>query len=95
MADDDDRLKRFIGTALRSVGTQLSEAKQAYSNGKRAAAAGLPRDSEGRGRIVCRRHAERRAVSLDEEGRPTCFDPEHPDCRGCVEDIEDGSIETW
>jgi hypothetical protein len=34
-------------------------------------------------------------VSLDEEGRPTCFDPEHPDCRGCVEDIEDGSIETW
>jgi len=95
MADDDDRLERFIGTALRSVGNQLSAAKRAYSDGKRAAMAGLPSDEDGRARIVCRRHAERRAVSLDDAGRPACFDPDHPDCQGCVEDIEGGSIETW
>lgn len=95
MADDDDRLERFIGGALRSVGNQLSEAKRAYSDGKRAAKAGLPRDEDGKARLVCRRHAERRAVSLDESGRPECFDPDHPDCKGCVEDIRDGSVETW
>lgn len=95
MADDDARLERFISTTLRSVGEQLSEAKRAYSDGKRAAKAGLPRDADGRARLVCRRHAERRAVSLDEAARPECFDPDHPDCQGCVEDIRDGSIETW
>ena len=95
MADEDDRLERFIGGTLRSVGEQLSDAKRAYSDGKRATLAGLPRDETGRARIVCRRHADRRAVSLDEQGRPECFDPEHPDCRGCVEDIDDGTVETW
>ena len=92
---DDDRVERFISGALRSVGKQLSEAKRAYSDSKRAALAGLPRDEDGRARIVCRRHAERRAVSLDDQGRPECFDPDHPDCQGCVEDIADESIETW
>jgi len=95
MADDDDRLERFISGTLRSVGNQLSEAKRAYSDGKRAAMAGLPQDDDGRARIVCRRHADRRAVSLDEQARPECFDPDHPDCQGCIEDIDDGTIETW
>ncbi|MDS0260252.1 hypothetical protein NDI56_12685 [Haloarcula sp. S1CR25-12] len=95
MGDDDDRLERFISGTIRSVGSQLSEAKRAYSDGKRAAMAGLPRDENGRARIVCRRHAERRAVSLDERARPECFDPDHPDCQGCIEDIDAGSIETW
>ncbi|WP_254272749.1 DUF7091 family protein [Haloarcula marina] len=98
MSDGDDRgdrLGRFIEGALRSVGDQLSEAKRAYSDGKRAALAGLPRDEDGRARIVCRRHAEYRAVSLDPASRPDCFDPDHPDCQGCVEDIRDETIETW
>jgi len=92
---DDDRVERFITGALRSVGNQLSEAKRAFGDSKRAAEAGLPRDADGRARIVCRRHAERRAVSLDSAARPECFDPDHPDCQGCVEDIADDSIETW
>lgn len=92
---DDDRVERYISGALRSVGKQLSEAKRAYSDSKRTALAGLPQDEDGRARIACRRHAERRAVSLDEAARPECFDPDHPDCQGCVEDIADGSVETW
>jgi hypothetical protein len=95
MADDNARLKRFVSGTIRTVGTQLSEAKRAYTDGKRAAMAGLPRDHDGRARIVCRRHADRRAVSLDEQGRPACFAPAHPDCQGCIEDIDDGTIETW
>ena len=96
MADGDgDRIARFISNTLRSAGQQLSDAKRAYSDGKRAAMAGLPRDEDGRAKLVCRRHADRRAVSLDEAGRPECFDPDHPDCQGCVEDIEAGTIETW
>ena len=92
---DDDRLARFIRDGLRSAGRQLSDAKRAYSNGKRATLAGLPRDDEGRARIVCRRYAERRAVSLDDRLRPVCYDADHPDCQGCVEDIEDGTVETF
>jgi hypothetical protein len=92
---DDERLARFIRDGLRSAGRQLSDAKRAYSNGKRATLAGLPRDDEGRARIVCRRYAERRAVSLDDRLRPVCYDADHPDCQGCVEDIEDGTIETF
>ncbi|MBV0902360.1 DUF7091 family protein [Haloarcula salina] len=92
---DDERLGRFIKSTLQSAGRQLSDAKRAYRNGKRSARAGLPRDEEGRARIVCRRHAEYRATAMDEEARPVCFDAEHPDCQGCVEDIRDGTIETW
>jgi len=91
---DDDRLSRFVRN-LRSAGQQLSDAKRAYSDGKRAAKAGLPRDDAGRAQIVCRRYAERRAVSLDEQVRPACFDAEHPDCQGCAEDIHSGDVETW
>ena len=92
---DDDRLGRFIRNSLRSAGRQLSDAKRAYSNGKRAALAGLPSDDEGRARIVCRRYAERRAASLDEQLRPVCYDADHPDCQGCLEDIRDGTVETF
>ncbi|MFC7018464.1 MULTISPECIES: DUF7091 family protein [Haloarcula] len=92
---DDDRLGRFIRDGLRSAGRQLSDAKRAYSNGKRAALAGLPSDDEGRARIVCRRYAERRAAALDEQLRPVCYDADHPDCQGCLEDIRAGSVETF
>jgi hypothetical protein len=55
----------------------------------------LPRNEDGDARIVCRRYAEKRAVAVDEAGRPECFDPDHPDCQGCVEDVRDGVVETW
>lgn len=89
------RLKRLLRTKLQSAGRQFEEARRAYSDAKTAALRDLPTDEAGRARIVCRRFAEKRAVSLDEQARPACFDPEHRDCRGCVEDIHDDRIETW
>ena len=91
----DDRLESFLRSKIRSVGRQYADAKRAYSNARRSALADLPQDDDGRARIVCRRHAERRAVELDAEARPACFDPDHPDCEGCVRDVRDGRIETW
>jgi hypothetical protein len=92
--DDDGRLSRFVEN-LRSAGDQFAEARRAYSDAKRAALADLPQDDRGRAKLVCRRYAERRAVALDEDGRPECFDPDHRDCRGCVEDVREGVVETW
>ncbi len=88
---DPDRLTRFF----RKAGRQYEEARRAYGSGKQSALEDLPTDEEGRARLVCRRFAERRAVPLDAEAQPTCFDPDHPDCQGCVEDIREGCIETW
>jgi hypothetical protein len=92
---DDGRIRRFVETTIRSAGRQYEEARRAYSDAKRSALADLPLDEQGRARIVCRRYAERRAVSLDEGGRPACFDPDHQDCVGCAEDVRDGVVETW
>lgn len=89
------RLERLVRTKLHSAGKQFEEARRAYSDAKTATLADLPTDDEGRARIVCRRYAEKRAVSLDEEARPACYDPDHRDCRGCVEDIQERRIETW
>jgi hypothetical protein len=89
------RLKRLLQSKLHSAGRQFEEAKRAYSDAKTAALTDLPTDEEGRAKIVCRRYAEKRAVSLDSEARPACYDPDHRDCRGCAEDIRDGRIETW
>jgi hypothetical protein len=91
----DDRIERVLRQKLRSAGKQVGEARQAYTNAKRASQADLPFDEEGKARIVCRRHAERRAVELDAEGRPACFDASHQDCQGCVEDVRAGDVETW
>ena len=91
---DEGRLGRFVAN-LRAAGEQVAEAKRAYSDAKRTALADLPQDDRGRARLVCRRYAERRAVSLDEAARPGCFDPDHQDCRGCVEDIREGVVESW
>ena len=95
MAEDDDRLSGLVRSSLRSAGRQLAEARRAYEDAKFSARADLPLDEAGRARLVCRRHAERRAVSVDADGRPDCFDPDHPDCRGCLEDIRSERIETW
>ncbi|GAB7009908.1 DUF7091 family protein [Halorubrum trueperi] len=99
----DDHLERVIRQQLRKAGKRFEEAKRAYAEGKEdhhgdGAGAGrfdLPTDEKGRGRIVCRRHAERRAVSIDLEGRPSCFEDGHPDCEGCAEDVREGFVETW
>jgi hypothetical protein len=92
---DSDRLSRFLRTKLRSVGRQYEQAKLSYGSARASALADLPTDDEGRARIVCRRFAEQREVHLDSEARPACFDADHPDCQGCLEDIRDGRIETW
>jgi len=92
--DEEGRLRRFIEN-IRSAGEQVADAKRAYTDAKRAALADLPQDESGRARIVCRRYAEKRAVSLDNRGRPACFDPDHQDCQGCAEDVRDGVVETW
>ncbi|SMO34551.1 DUF7091 family protein [Halorubrum cibi] len=98
----DDRLERVIRQQLRKAGRQFEEAKKAYTEGRGdregsnvgAELYDLPTD-DGRARIVCRRHAERRAVTVDAEGRPDCFESGHADCEGCAEDVRDGYVETW
>lgn len=101
---DRRRLERFLRSTLRDAGEgyervrdstdkQLAEAREAYEAAKNARQ--LPADEEGRVRIVCRRHADRRRVPLDDEFRPTCHESGHPDCEGCVEDVRAGRIETW
>lgn len=92
---DRDRLTRFLRTTMRNAGRQLAEARHAYDSARESALADLPTDDNSRAQLVCRRHAERRAVRLDGDARPVCFDADHPDCAGCVEDIRDGCIETW
>lgn len=94
-APDDARFERFLRTTLRTAGRRYAEAKRAYGEGRAESRFDLPRDGQGRARIVCRRYAERRSVHVDEEGHPECFDRDHPDCRGCAEDVREGFVETW
>ncbi len=89
------RLERLLRTRLNAVGRQFEEAKRAYTDAKAATLADIPTDNDGRAKIVCRRYAEKRAISIDTDGYPECYDPDHPDCRGCAEDIQDGHVETW
>ena len=94
----DDRLEGLLRRKLRAAGRQYARARDAYREGRDEGddpGASLPRDDEGRARIVCRRHADRRAAAIDAEGRPACFEAGHPDCEGCVEDVRDGIVETW
>ncbi len=96
----DDRLEGLLRRKLREAGRQYARARDAYREGRDGPpgddpTASLPRDDEGRARLVCRRHADRRAAAIDDEGRPACFESGHPDCEGCVEDVRDGIVETW
>jgi hypothetical protein len=84
-----DRLQRVMRLAARRAGAGYEEARRAYHEGR-----AVPRDTDS-ARIVCRRYAERRQVRLDDNERPDCFDADHPACRGCVEDIRNGCVETW
>lgn len=88
MVDLEESLRR----AFRSAGRQFAEARRAYREGRTF---DLPTDEAERARIVCRRYAEKRAVEVDANGRPACFDSEHPACRGCAEDVREGTVETW
>lgn len=101
---DRRRLERFFRSTIQEAGRQfeefrrstdgqLSEAREAYETARNARE--LPSDEEGRVKIVCRRYAERRAAMLDDEYRPACYEADHPDCEGCVEDVRAGRIETW
>lgn len=92
---DSDRLSRFLRIKLRGAGRQYEEARNAFQAAHREALVDLPTDDDGRVRIVCRRHAERRAVRVDEQLRPECFEAGHPDCEGCAEDLRTERIETW
>jgi hypothetical protein len=89
----DDRLERFVRTTFRSAGRHYAEVREAYREGREVG--DLPRDDEGRVRIVCRREAERRAVPLDDADRPGCYETGNPDCEGCLEDVREGVVETW
>lgn len=89
------RLARLLRTKLRSAGRQYEEAKRAYEEGRSTGASDLPTDEAGRARIVCRRYAEKRAVTFDAADRPDCYESDHPDCEGCVEDIREGVVEIW
>lgn len=90
-----EKFGRFLRDKIRSAGRQYETAKRAYREGSASTSTSLPRDEKGRARIVCRRYAERRAVALDDEGRPACFDADHQDCQGCLEDIRERRVETW
>jgi hypothetical protein len=89
----DDRLERFIRSKIESAGRRVGEIERAYREGRNVG--DLPEDDAGRARIVCRRYAERRAVAIDEDGRPACYEADHVDCQGCAEDVRDGRVETW
>jgi hypothetical protein len=94
----DERVESFLRDRLRAAGRTYERTRTAVQEGE--AAVGdtdetLPTDEDGRAKIVCRRHATKRAVALDAEGRPACFEAGHTDCVGCVEDIEADRIETW
>lgn len=95
MANEGGQLPRYVRSTFQTAGRQLGEARQAYREAKRRARTDLQVDDSGKVRIVCRKHAERTTVAIDEEGRPACFDDDHPDCRGCMEDLRDGIAETW
>lgn len=95
MSEDDP--SGFVGRVARSAGRRYAETVAAYREGRGDGddEGDVPRDEEGRVRIVCRRHAEKRAVATDDAGRPVCFDDDHPACAGCLEDLREGRIETW
>ena len=92
-------MDKRVEALLREAGRRYERTRTAFTEGKAAAASrgitSVPTDNHGRARLVCRRHAVQRSVTLDENGRPACFDADHTDCRGCVEDIDAGRIETW
>jgi len=89
---EDSDSSGFLGN-IKNARSQLGDAREAFSNARGGGK--LPTDEEGRVRLVCRRYDERRLVPLDDRGRPSCFEAGNEDCEGCLEDVRDGSAETW
>jgi len=85
-------LGEWVRTAARRAGRTLERARREYSTGR--VSGSLPRDDDGRARIVCRRYAEQRAVRLP-DGKPECFESGNADCESCARDVADGHVETW
>lgn len=92
---DRRRVNRLLRAKLRAAGRQYERARNTYEEGRDSVPEDLPPGGVDRARIVCRRYAERREVDLDGEDRPACYEADHPDCEGCVEDLHGGTIETW
>jgi len=92
MGDGDD-IARRLRRSLREAGRRYAEVRQAYQTGRSTGT--LPTDEHGRHKIVCRRYVEKRAVRVDDQGRPACFEEGHPDCEGCAEDVREGCVQTW
>lgn len=92
MGDGDDIADR-LRASLREAGRKYAKAQDAFRSGQSTGK--LPAEESGKRRIVCRRYAEKRAVRVDDQGRPECFDGDHPDCRGCAEDVREGCVQTW
>jgi hypothetical protein len=82
----------LIRNAARRAGRTVGRVGKELSGGRIEGS--LPQDESGQVRIVCRRHAEKRALSL-EAGNPSCYEAGNADCESCVEDISDGTVETW
>lgn len=82
----------WVRSAARRAGRTLERAREEYTAGR--VSGSLPRDDDGRARIVCRRYAEQRAVHV-EDGRPACFEAGNADCESCARDVQDGHVETW
>lgn len=81
-------MDRFVRTTLRKAGRRYERARRDYEDARNSV-------FDDRARIVCRRYAERRTVELDANDRPECYEAGHPDCEGCVEDLHNGTVETW
>ncbi|MFB6163205.1 MAG: hypothetical protein ABEJ86_07205 [Halococcoides sp.] len=89
MAELPDWLRRHA----RRAGRRLERTRKAFREGRERSRQDRP-DADRIG-LGCRRHADRRVVDLDGAGRPACFEAGHPDCEGCLDDIEAGRLDTW
>ncbi len=89
---DEGRIERFLHSMAHAAGRRYAESRRAYSHGRTRADVDGPYDEHAR--IVCRRYAQKRTVILDGY-EPDCFETGHPDCEGCLEDVREGTVETW
>lgn len=83
-------MNRLMRAKLRNAGRRYENARRDYEDARNS----VLTDGDS-ANIVCRRYAEKRTVELDLNDYPECYETGHPDCEGCVEDLHEGTIETW